>query len=56
LRSILPGQKFHEETIIEGGLSPGETVVADGQLQLIPGSRVEIKNPTTAIAPKESNP
>ena len=56
LRPILPGQKFHEETVIEGGLSPGETVVADGQLQLVPGSRVEIKNPTTAIAPKESNP
>ena len=56
LRPVITGQKFHEETIIESGLSPGETVVADGQLQLIPGSRVEIKNPTTAVAPKENNP
>jgi multidrug efflux system membrane fusion protein len=34
-----------EETIIGKGLNPGETVVIDGQLQLVPGTKVEIKNP-----------
>jgi multidrug efflux system membrane fusion protein len=56
LRPILPSQTFHEETVIEEGLSPGEIIVTEGQLQLVPGSRVEVRNPTMAIAPKESNP
>ena len=32
-----------EETILAGGLKPGERVVTDGQLRLAPGMRVEIK-------------
>ena len=31
------------ETVIDDGLAPGETVVTDGQLRLVPGSRVSIK-------------
>jgi len=27
------------------GLQPGETVVTDGQIRLVPGAKVEIKNP-----------
>jgi len=41
-----------QESVVEG-LKPGETVVTDGQLQLVPGARVEIKN-TTQAAPSES--
>jgi membrane fusion protein, multidrug efflux system len=33
----------NDETVVEG-LQPGETVVTDGQLRLVPGARVEIKN------------
>jgi multidrug efflux system membrane fusion protein len=33
------------ETIVEKGISQGETVVTDGQLRLVPGAKVEIKNP-----------
>jgi multidrug efflux system membrane fusion protein len=32
-----------DRTIIESGVSPGERVVTDGQMRLVPGSRVEIK-------------
>jgi len=33
-----------DETIVEKGVSAGETVVTDGQLRLVPGTRVEVKN------------
>jgi multidrug efflux system membrane fusion protein len=36
------------ETIIEKGVTPGETVVTDGQLRLLPGAKVEFKNTETA--------
>jgi hypothetical protein len=29
---------------VEKGLSPGERVVTDGQLRLMPGAKVEIKD------------
>jgi len=32
-----------EETIVDSGIRPGETVVTDGQLRLIPGTKIEIK-------------
>lgn len=32
-----------EETILSGGVLPGERVVTDGQLRLSPGARVEVK-------------
>ena len=31
-------------SVIKSGLKPGETVVTDGQLRLVPGSRVSVKN------------
>ena len=31
------------ETVIEKGLQPGERVVTDGQLRLVPGAKIEIK-------------
>jgi multidrug efflux system membrane fusion protein len=34
------------ETIIKSGVKPGETVVTDGHLRLVPGSRVSIKTDT----------
>jgi translation elongation factor P/translation initiation factor 5A len=29
---------------VSTGLKPGETIVTDGQLRLVPGSRVSVKN------------
>ena len=43
LRPVVAGATVHGETVIEKGVTPGETVVTDGQLLLAPGSKVEIK-------------
>jgi membrane fusion protein, multidrug efflux system len=32
------------ETVVEKGLQPGETVVTDGQLRLVPGVKVKVKS------------
>jgi multidrug efflux system membrane fusion protein len=39
------------ETVIAGGLSPGDTVVTDGHLRLVPGSRITAKTSASAEAP-----
>lgn len=43
LRTIKVGQKEDEKVIIEAGLSPHETVVLEGQLNLFPGAKVQIQ-------------
>ncbi len=43
-RHIIVGRTLNSETVIEKGLQSGEKVVTDGQLRLVPGSKVEIKN------------
>jgi membrane fusion protein, multidrug efflux system len=47
-RQVVVARSGEGQAIIEKGLSAGENVVTDGQLRLVPGSRVEIKQ---AIAP-----
>jgi multidrug efflux system membrane fusion protein len=44
LRPVTIARAAGAETIIEKGLSVGETVVTDGQLRLVPGSPVTVKN------------
>ena len=39
------GQRVGEETVIEKGVEPGETVVTEGTLRLVPGSRVQVREP-----------
>lgn len=43
LRPVETGEHFNGETVIAKGLHAGETVVTDGQLNLVPGAKVEIK-------------
>ena len=43
-RAVTVGRTVGEETVIEKGLQPGEKVVTDGQLRLIPGAKVEVKS------------
>jgi multidrug efflux system membrane fusion protein len=31
------------ETVIASGVEPGETVVTDGQIRLVPGSKISVK-------------
>ena len=45
-RPVVTGEVLDGETVVSKGLNPGETVVTDGQLQLVPGSRVQIKTET----------
>ncbi len=42
-RPVVTGMTFNEETVIEEGLQQGEKVVTDGQLRLIPGAKVQLK-------------
>lgn len=44
MRPVVVGRSVDDETVIEKGLAPGETVVTDGQLRVIPGGKVEIKS------------
>lgn len=42
-RKIQIDRNLETETVIKSGLTPGEIVVTDGQLKLMPGMKVEIK-------------
>jgi multidrug efflux system membrane fusion protein len=44
MRPVKVNRIFGADSLIEEGLKPGESVVTDGQLRLVPGSRVEIKS------------
>jgi len=39
-RPVTIGQRVEDDTVVQKGLKPGETVVTEGQLRLEPGSRV----------------
>jgi multidrug efflux system membrane fusion protein len=43
-RQIVIGASLDGQTVVTSGLAPGETVVTDGQLRLIPGAKVLIKS------------
>jgi multidrug efflux system membrane fusion protein len=43
LRKVKIGQKEDDHVIIESGITPGETVVLEGQLNLYPGAQVVIQ-------------
>jgi len=51
LVTVVVGRTYNGETVVEKGVSPDDTVVTDGQLQLLPGTKVEIKNATTPERP-----
>jgi multidrug efflux system membrane fusion protein len=51
LVTVVVGRTYNGETVIEKGVSSGDTVVTDGQLQLVSGIKVEIKNATTPERP-----
>jgi membrane fusion protein, multidrug efflux system len=42
-RTVKTGTTVENMTVIEDGLKPGEQVVTDGQLRLVPGSKVQTK-------------
>jgi multidrug efflux system membrane fusion protein len=43
-RSVTVERTSGDESVIKDGLKPGETVITDGQLRLVPGTRITVKN------------
>jgi multidrug efflux system membrane fusion protein len=43
MRNVVVNRTAAADTIIASGLAPGETVVTDGHLRLVPGSRISVK-------------
>jgi len=43
-RPVVSNRTVEGQAVIDKGLQPGETVVTDGQVRLVPGSKVQIKN------------
>ena len=43
MRPVVIARATEDETILASGVKAGETVVLDGHLRLVPGSRVSIK-------------
>jgi multidrug efflux system membrane fusion protein len=52
-RNVVTGISYKGQTIIEKGLQPGERVITDGQLRVLPGGKVIIKG---AGGPGDSAP
>jgi membrane fusion protein, multidrug efflux system len=44
VRTVKTGSTIDTMTVIEDGLKPGEQVVTDGQLRLVPGAKVQSKS------------
>jgi multidrug efflux system membrane fusion protein len=43
LRQVSVAREVGQETVIAKGVAPGETVVTEGQLRLVPGARVDAR-------------
>jgi len=55
-RPVTIARAYGELTVVAQGVKPGEKVVTDGQLQLIPGTKVEVKNEKpSAVTQPEGN-
>ena len=53
VREVTVGLSIGQESVIEKGVGPGETLVVDGQLRLVPGAAIEAKS---AAPPVEKTP
>ncbi len=51
-RPIVSGRVVDDQTVVERGLVPGEQVVTEGQIRLVPGARVEIRPAAPAASPQ----
>lgn len=52
VRQVAPGPSYQGITVIAQGLAAGEEVVIDGQMRVVPGSKVEVKH----NAPSQGSP
>jgi multidrug efflux system membrane fusion protein len=49
MRTVQVDRVASSEAVIKDGLKTGETIVTDGQLLLVPGSRISVKNADTKV-------
>jgi membrane fusion protein, multidrug efflux system len=54
LRPVKVNRMDETDAVIETGLKAGETVVTDGQLRLVPGIKVQVKEGPGSVAEKQS--
>ncbi len=50
MRPVTVARTAGTETVLREGVKPGETIVTDGQLRLVPGSRISVKGGNTPKA------
>jgi multidrug efflux system membrane fusion protein len=43
-RTVVPNRTIDNDTVVDKGLQPGEVIVLDGQVNLVPGAKIEAKN------------
>lgn len=55
-RTVVPDRTINEDTVVQKGLRVGETIVTDGQVNLIPGAKVEIKETDAGPADRPAIP
>ena len=48
-RKLIVGRSLNGETVVTEGLTPGEKVVTDGYLRLVPGAKVEVKGDSRKV-------
>jgi multidrug efflux system membrane fusion protein len=51
MRAVDVSRTRASETVIASGVKPGDTVVTDGHLRLVPGSRISVKSEGRGAAP-----
>ncbi len=51
VRPVVTGPEVDGVVVVEKGVEAGERVVTDGQIRLVPGSKVELKPPVTTPGP-----
>lgn len=56
IRPVVAGPATQGVTVMESGIQPGEQVVIDGQMRVVPGGKVEIKQPDKTGTPKPAGP
>ena len=44
MRPVTVARTHGDDSIIASGVATGESIVTDGQLRLVPGSRVSVKS------------
>ncbi len=56
IRSVTVGPAARGMSVVLSGLRPGEQVVIDGQMRVVPGGKVETKQPEKPAPPKSGQP